>query len=299
LLKIKRFGGRYWFNLFRVVVIFLLTTFLALTAAMSYRQAQVYLHPFRGLASGDLLKANDIQYQDIELRTKDGLALSAWYVPPKNGAVILLAHGYGAVRPEAMTVLFASHGFGVVAWDFRAHGKSGGNFSTLGYYEQLDVEAALDYALAQPNVKHIGAWGGSMGAATVVLTAAHRPEIEAVVSDSSFPTLEDAYNINVPQWPVFQQMVRFFVEIETGVSLDQVRPVDEIGWISPRPVLIIDGWEDGAIEMNSPYRLYDAARQPKQLWVENGVPHLGMYAMYPQLYTQKVIGFFNNFLLGQ
>jgi len=265
---------------------------------VSDRQAQAYLHPFRSLASSDLLRAQDIQYRDIELHTRDGLTLSAWYVPPKNGAVILVAHGYGSARPADMTALFADHGFGVLAWDFRAHGRSGGDFSTLGYYEQFDVEAALDYARAQPDVKHVGAWGGSMGAATVILTAAHRPEIEALVSDSAFPTLVDVFKYNSPV-PVFQPLIRFFAELQTGISMNKVRPVDEIGKISPRPVFIIDGWDGSAIAMNAPYRLYAAAHEPKQLWVEDGVPHLNMYPMYKEQYTQKVIGFFEKYLLGK
>ena len=51
------------------------------------------------------------------------------------------------------------------------------------------------YALKQPDVEHVGAWGGSMGAATVILTAAKHPEIEAVVSDSAFPSLEDVMRL--------------------------------------------------------------------------------------------------------
>ncbi len=294
-MKTKRSGRRYWSNLFAAAIVFLFIVLLVPAVWLSYRQAQGYLHPFRGIASDDPLKTSHIPYRDIELHTRDGLTLSAWYVPPQNGAVILLAHGYGSTRPVDMTLLFASHGFGIVAWDFRGHGRSGGNFSTLGYHEQDDVEAALDYALAQPEVKHIGAWGGSMGGAAILLTAAHRPEIEAVVSDSAFPTLEDVFKFNVPL-PVFQQMVRLITEAETGISMDNVRPVDAIGQISPRPVFIIDGWEGSAIAMNSPYRLYDAARPPKQLWVENGVPHLGMYARQRELYTQKVIDFFNQYL---
>jgi fermentation-respiration switch protein FrsA (DUF1100 family) len=279
-----------------MALIFILVIVLVPVLWFSDRQAQAYLHPFRGLASSDLLRVENIQYRDIELHTRDGLTLSAWYVPPKNGAVILVAHGYGSARSVDMTALFVDHGFGVLAWDFRAHGRSGGDFSTLGYYEQFDVEAALDYARAQPGVKHVGAWGGSMGGATVILTAARRPEIEAVVSDSAFPTLVDAFEYN-SSVPVFQQLIRFFAELQIGISMDKVRPVDEIGKISPRPVFIIDGWDGSAIAMNSPYRLYAAAREPKQLWVEAGVPHLNMYAMYKEQYTQKVIGFFETYLL--
>ncbi len=89
---------------------------------LSYRQTYSYLHPARNIASGELLRENGIEFQDIELVTEDGIKLSAWYTPPKNGAVILVAHGYGDKRPEDFYALFASHGYGVIAWDFRAHG---------------------------------------------------------------------------------------------------------------------------------------------------------------------------------
>jgi hypothetical protein len=47
-----------------------------------------------------LLKADGIDFKDVELITEDNVKLSAWYTPPKNGAVILVAHGYGDKRSE-------------------------------------------------------------------------------------------------------------------------------------------------------------------------------------------------------
>ena len=211
---------------------------------------------------------------------------------------VKVAHGYNANRPENMYSIFVAKGYGVLAWDFRAHGDSGGDISTLGYYEQLDVEAALNYALAQEGVEHVGAWGGSMGAATVILTAAKRTEIEAVVADSAYPTLEDVLKVNIP----VDFLVPFAMlsgKYHSGADVNDVRPVDEIGKISPRPVFIIDGWDGAAVIMNSPYRLYDAANEPKQIWVEQGVPHLGMLANNPDKYKNQVIKFFDKWLLGK
>jgi fermentation-respiration switch protein FrsA (DUF1100 family) len=241
---------RYWLNLAIITILSFALTFFILVLYASNRWVQSYLHPARFIPTGNLLKKNNIPFQNIELTTKDGIKLAAWYTPSENGALILVAHGYNANRPEDIYALFAQHGYGVLAWDFRAHGQSGGDISTLGYYEQLDVEAALDYALAQPDVKHIGAWGGSMGAATVVLTAAKRTEIEAVVADSAYPSLEDVMRLNMPI-KFMQPFMLFFGEKLSASELDQVRPVDEIGKISPRAVFIIDGWKGGAILMNS------------------------------------------------
>jgi uncharacterized protein len=289
---------QFWLKIFLATVIAFVLGFAIPLIWLSYKQAQSYLHPARGYATSDLLIANNIHYQDIELRTKDGITLSAWYTPPQNGALILVAHGYSGVRPVDYYVLFASHGYGVLAWDFRAHGKSGGEFSSLGYYEQFDAEAALDYALAQPDVKHIGAWGGSMGGATVILTAAKYPEIEALVSDSSYPSLEDVLKLNMP-FEFMQPLMLLSWERSSGVKMDRVRPVDEIAKIRPRAVFIIDGWNGGAVLMNSPHRLYNAAGEPRHIWVEEGVPHLGMYAHDRDGYTGRVIKFFDQYLSGK
>lgn len=136
-----------------------------------------------------------------------------------------------------------------------------------------------------------------MGAATVILTAAKRVEIEAVVSDSAYPTLEDVMKLNAP-FEFMQPFMLFFGEWSSGAKIDHVRPVDEIAKINPRAVFVIDGWANGAILMNSPYRLYDAAIEPKLLWVEDGVPHLGMYGYNPQAYEKRVIDFFDEYLIN-
>lgn len=287
-------GFRYWFNLFFAAALLISLIIFLTLGRSSYQLAYAYLHPALTTSSGEQLKKNNISYEDIELTTTDGIKLAAWYTPPKNGAVILVAHAYTGSRVEDIYVMFAKQGYGVLAWDFRAHGESGGDMSTLGYFEQLDMEAALNFALALPDVEHVGAWGGSMGAATAILTAAKHPEIEAIVSDSAFPTLKDVMKLNVPV-DFMQPFVFFFSEQLSGMDLDQVQPVDEIAKISPRPVFIIDGWDGPAVIMNSPYRLYDATQEPKQIWVENGVPHLEMYKYFPAEYEKRILGFFDSY----
>ncbi len=292
---------RYWLNLFLAAIIILILGFIGLVVNFSYKQTQSYMHPARQHSTGEFLKANNIQYQNIELTTEDGLKLAAWYTPPHtegSGVVILVAHGHAASRPEDMYALFASHGYGVLAWDFRAHGDSAGDFTSLGYYEVMDVKAALDYALAQPGVKHVGGWGGSMGAVTMIRSAAKYPEIEAIVTDSPFSNLVDELNVRVP-FPVLRPLIRFFAEWQTGLDLNDVRPVDDVALISPRPILIIQGMKDGMVPLDSAQLIYDAAGEPKQLWTEPDAGHLGMYSSHPEEYTEKIIGFFDKYLLNK
>ncbi|MBN1585956.1 MAG: hypothetical protein JW937_00830, partial [Candidatus Omnitrophica bacterium] len=43
--------------------------------------------------------------------------------------------------------------------------------------------------------------------------------------------------------------------------------------------------------------LYDAARGPRQLWLVPGAAHLEGFALYPQDYEQRVVEFFNRYLV--
>jgi len=289
---------QYWIRLGIMTIVSLVVVSAITLVWFSYQQTQDYLHPRRQVVSEEMLNTYGVEPQHITLITEDSVKLAAWYTPPQNGAVILVAHGYGDVRSPNYYLLFVQKGYGVLAWDFRAHGESGGEFSSLGYYEAIDAKAALDFVLAQPGVEHIGAWGGSMGAVTMIRATAQYPEIEALVADSPFATLDDEMNLRITL-PHMRPLMRFFATQATDVSFDMVRPVDDIARISPRPVFIIQGMEDTMVPLDSAQRLYDAAGELRQIWLEEGVGHLGMYGAYEERYTRQVIGFFDKYLLGK
>ena len=290
---------RYWRNLslfgFSVLAFLLAGGVFHLARQKAFE----YVHPARQVHSLDDTPASQgIPYGEITLITSDGLALRAWYTPPQNGVVVLVAHAHNGSRPTDMHSLFARHGYGVVSWDFRAHGESEGEVCSLGYYEVLDVEAALDFALSQPEVEGVGAWGGSMGGAAVIMTAARRPEIQAVVADSAFAVLEEELILMIRlKW--MRPLIQFFAERETGVNIADVRPVDLIGEISPRPLFIIHGQSDEMTPVNTGERLYDAAGEPRVLWLEEGVGHLAMIDAYPEEYESRIIEFLDNALLSK
>jgi len=281
-------------NLFAKAIL----TLSVLTVIFASFEINHILHPARILPPGNTLRKYKIPYQSVELITDDGVRLSAWYTPPHNGAVILLAHGYGDNRPEWIHALFAKKGFGVMSWDARAHGKSGGQVSTIGYLEVLDAKAALEYVLAQPGVKHVGAWGGSMGAATLIRAAARFPQIEALFADSSFTSLDDEINYLVP-YPLINPLTKFIATAETGLNLDEVAPLNDIGKISPRPVYIVQGMADTVAPPDTGEMLYKAAKEPRFLWEKENVPHMQMYLDNPRRYQKRMVAFFDEWLLGK
>ena len=290
---------RYWRNLFIFSLGVVILGALFVLIRFGYQGAQSYAHPHRYQREmGDDPSQFDVQFQSTTLMTEDGIELSAWYTPSQNEAIILVAHGYGGVRSALRHSFFAWHGYGVISWDARAHGVSGGDLVTWGYYERADVKAALDYALSiDPDLK-VGAFGESMGAATVLLAAAEQPQIQAVIADSAFAAIGDMIHIVSP-YPIFRPFIQFFAERETGLKVDSLRPVDAIQHISPRPVFIIQGQADQTVPPDSAQHLFDAAGEPKILWTEPDIGHVGMLTAFPDVYDERVIAFFDQYLLEE
>src|ERR1051325_11599431 len=75
-------------------------TLTVLVVVLASIEVNRIAHPKRILAPGNTLRKYNIPYQSVDLITEDGFHLAAWYTPPRNGAVILLAHRYGDNRPE-------------------------------------------------------------------------------------------------------------------------------------------------------------------------------------------------------
>jgi alpha-beta hydrolase superfamily lysophospholipase len=78
----------------------------------------------------------------------------------------------------------------VFSFDFSGCGHSEGDWVTLGYKEQDDLQTVIDYLRSTCSVSLIGLWGRSMGAVTSIFYTAKEPAaIAAMVLDSPFSNL--------------------------------------------------------------------------------------------------------------
>jgi hypothetical protein len=192
--------------------------------------------------------------QQVHFRTEDDLMLTGWYIPPQNGSVIILQHGYRANSHQMLPIgrMLAGRGYGVLLFDFRGHGKSEGNTVTLGLFEVQDTHAAVRFLLKQSEVNKIGLIGNSMGGATGVLAASQNEKIQAIAIEGVFSELKDEVGIGIevqtplPAFP-FDGIFIYMAERETGFSFGDIAPVEKIGQISPRPILIMQGGNDARI----------------------------------------------------
>lgn len=282
----------------------LVAALLIVLVGLPYGRAYGLVHPAR--SSIDRSPADlGLPYEDIQLTTSDGLTLTAWYIPPRNGAVVLCVHGLGGNRSQMLeeAAFLYRKKYGILLLDLRNHGESEGDVTTLGLYETRDIAAALAFIRQREGADAaVAAFGHSMGAAAVLFAAAQLPEIDAVIAVSPFTSLEDNLSEGVrtltgldPRF--FAPLVLFFGQHQAGVDISTVRPVDVIGSISPRPVLLIHGAKDETLPVRNSYQLYEAARDPKELVVYEGVGHGGFIFQEPKQYPKKVLAFLEQYLL--
>lgn len=222
------------------------------------------------------------------LHAADGVQIDAVRLTPGEPPAgpctgIVVAHGFtGSWRlPAVRRVCATLSGFGeVIAFDFRGHGRSGGA-STVGDREILDVGAAVDRLRAH-GCTRIAAVGFSMGASVVVRYAGLVGGLAAAVSVSG-PS-RWYYKGTAPMrrlhWAVERRLGRTVARMAlhtriAGDGWDPVpeSPVEVAGVITPTPLLVVHGDADPYFPLEHAQRLYAAAREPRELWVEPGFAH--------------------------
>jgi pimeloyl-ACP methyl ester carboxylesterase len=224
------------------------------------------------------------------LRTDDGERLAARHLAHRDGARpgcaigVVVAHGFtGSIdKPglQAVCDALAKHA-GVLAFDFRGHGRSSG-LSTLGNREIADLEAAV-VAMRGLGYERIVACGWSMGGSVVLRHAALVGGVDAVVSVSAVSRwfYRDTAPMRRLHWAVETRVGRWLTHrlLGTRVSAEgwpgepPESPVECVGRISPIPLLLVHGDADHYFPVEHPQALYDAAAEPKELWLVEGFGH--------------------------
>ena len=217
------------------------------------------------------------------LVTDDGVPIDAMHLPKDSDLAIVLAHGFtlswqhGAVWKVANGL---NRSAGVIAFDFRGHGRSGG-LSTLGDRETRDLGVAIGYA-RELGYRRIAAVGFSMGASIVVRYAGLVGGIDAAVSVSGPGRwyYRGTYPMRRVHWAVERRIGRMITRrwLNTRISSGRwdpvpVPPAEAAAQISPIPFLVVHGDKDPYFPVEHAHQLFEAAREPRELWIVPGFGH--------------------------
>jgi dienelactone hydrolase len=258
-------------------------------------------------ALGDSTPADHgLTYMDAEFVTTDGVTLSGWYLPSSNGAAVVLLHGASSTRTAVLdhAAALAEHGYGVLLYDARGHGRSGGTAMDFGWYGDLDIAAALSYLESRPEVDpaRLGAVGMSMGGEQVVGAAATDTRIRAVVGEGVTGRGFADKGWLPRHWRGWiQRGIDATLYGAADLLTDASPPIslrDAVAAAAPTPVLLVAGGAVmGNAEEDADQWIRAGSPDTVELWVVPDTGHTAALRTQPQEWEATVIGFLDNTLL--
>ena len=279
-------------SLLRVAVVATIGLPYVMSSVMTYRPK---VHP-RETPQTQL----GFPFERVTFRSTDGVDLVGWWVPalapPRNqrqGAVradwgqstVIVCHGLAASKSNQLLMArqLVPAGYNVLAFDFRAHGESGGQLSTFGKLEVNDVLGAVRWVRANraQKAQKIFGVGASMGGSALIAAAADDSDegraIGAVATYAAYDSLDGLtesvtrnYFVRPLPW-LLRNIGVPLASAQTGADLRDFNPADRAADLWPRPLLLIHGALDSIIPFEHARILYNRASQPKYyLWIESG-----------------------------
>jgi pimeloyl-ACP methyl ester carboxylesterase len=300
LIRLRRRRGASWLSrLFRFLLA-LVAGLAGLVAWVSY----IWVKPPRLFLMEPV--PPDISPEEVYFPSRDGLRLHSLYLAGRPGSpALLLCHGYyrSLAEPFSVGCELNRLGYHVLLIDFRACGLSGGRFTTLGYREVADVLGAVDYLRSRLGERPLGVLGISMGAVAALRAAPDCPAIAAIVADSAYADLKATIRHKIEEILRLPFLVGLgwasirIGEWLSGGNVAAVRAVDAATWLAPRPLLLIHGEKDDYLPPDNAQRLFQAAGEPKELWLAPGSGHAMARLDHGREYVERVHAFFQRCLM--
>lgn len=240
-------------SLFNLAIAFVIAYGVIAALLVVFQEKLVYF-PGVGREMTATPRVAGIDFEDVELRTADGVRLHGWWAaaPQSKGAVLVFHGNAGNVSHRiGYLSMFVNMRYSVLMIDYRGFGRSDGFPSEQGTYH--DATAAWKYVTADRGIdpRRIIFFGESLGGGVATwLATQHRPS--ALVLASTFTSVPDL-GADIYWWLPVHGLAR--------IRYDNLERISRI----EAPVFIAHSRDDESIAYRHGERLFAAARQPKAM----------------------------------
>lgn len=231
-------------------------------------------------------------YRNYFVIQVDGIAIVGQeFLPAEDSGypAVCLCHGVPSGNPPdpgdggypALAEVFCEQKYPVFFFNFRGAGDSGGNFDMAGWIR--DLQSIVSYILWLENYGNRGLYlVGFSGGAAVSIYVASRDERISGVAACACPADFSLFSERGDP----QAIVDHYREIGAIRDADfpasaqawldnflPFTPVDHVGKISPRPILLVHGSDDDVVPVSHVRRLFGKAGEPRKLTLIEGAGH--------------------------
>ncbi|MCK4667760.1 alpha/beta hydrolase [Candidatus Dependentiae bacterium] len=222
----------------------------------------------------------NLEFEDVYIKTSDGINIHAWYIPADGSrATILFCHGNAGNLSHRLDTIRIFHelGLNVLIFDYRGYGKSHGNTTEKGTY--LDALAAWDYLIHKKNIQSSQiiiagrSLGGSVGA-----WLAKEKKPRGLIIESSFTSVPEMGQKIYPFFPI-KLLSRFKYN-----TRDYIQEIE-------CPIMIVHSRGDNIIPFQFGEELFKSAKDPK-LFLEIAGDHNGGFIDSENVYKAGFNKFF-------
>lgn len=250
----------------------------------------------------DTLKKIVIKTRSVHGYILDGILIMN---PNPSKLTMIICHGIGCNKWMMLPVadIYLDLGFNVVLYDHRAHGESGGDYPSYGYFEKDDLETMVQLASERLPKNLIGVHGESMGAATILLHAGQinnrtdieRKSVDFYVSDCPFGDMRAQFryilkrDYNLPDLLIVDG-AGIFNYLFHGFRFHDVSPIKTIRKVNV-PVLFIHGMKDDYVPTSNTIDFIKLKKEPRMLFLCPEANHAESVKVCTEEYKTKIIEF--------
>lgn len=226
----------------------------------------------------------DLDYEPWQIPGPEGQLLTGWHIPPAKKAIpqkTTVLHLHGNAQNMSAHLLgsyfLAQEGFRLITFDYRGYGRSQGRPTLAGII--ADGRAALQHLLENPPGpgERLAVFGQSMGAFTAAHLLPFFPALDRAVLEAGLVSFRDLFLEVYPE-----------AEVRVPDGYSTLEPLSR----SSVPKLFIHGTADTVVPVSHSRRMYEAAAEPKELFILPGVGHIdALNTIRAEEYRNRLIGF--------
>ncbi|MDF2541767.1 MAG: hypothetical protein K0S47_1485 [Herbinix sp.] len=248
--------------------------------------------------------------QSFQIASDYGYHLACELLEPEQSEIkdeikkiAVLCHGFTCAKCSSLIYaeLFLKLGFTVIIYDHRNHGFSGKAFTSMGYYERLDLKKVIDWCISNYGDRcKIITHGESMGAATVLSHLEIDDRITCAIADCGYSDLSQLIKHQVKTYFWFPSLLMAPVDLLTharaGFWYEEVSPIRAVK-NTDKPIFFIHGEKDNYVPTEMAMQMYESKKEAKDIFIVPGAKHAESILVDRKEYERRIEDFLKKYAI--